>query len=455
MWMSLLNPQRLGKKEKDSGDPRSAFQRDFDRIVFSSAFRRLQDKTQVFPLPSSDYVRTRLTHSLEVSSIGRSLGAMVGKVIKDRHAKELADLETADFGAIVAAACLAHDIGNPPFGHSGESAIRYWFSSAGRGQQAISGVSEREAQDFLSFEGNAQGFRVLTRLQAPDNFGGLQLTYGTLGAFLKYPREVNLTTESLPTSGQSTSKNGFFQSEREHVLTLASGMQLVERSKSPMAWARHPLAFLVEAADDISYRIIDFEDGFRLGHVSYDVAAESLLDVLRDSTRRDVVKKLSGIAAGEKDKIEYIRARVINELIHEVVKIFLDLESDILSGKFDDELVSRVPRAEGLKRIRNLSKDKVYSARDVVEIEAAGFDVLGGLLDYFVPAVQEAGTGVRDKRTAKYFELLPARAKALYGNPRATPYERLLIATDFVSGMTDSYAVSLYKTVKGISIRTS
>lgn len=188
MWQELLNPRRLGKQEKDSGDPRSAFQRDFDRVVFSSAFRRLQDKTQVFPLPSSDYVRTRLTHSLEVSSIGRSLGAMVGAVIKKRHEKELAELETADFGAIVAAACLAHDIGNPPFGHSGESAIRYWFSSASRAKQALSAVSEREAQDLLNFEGNAQGFRVLTRLQAPDNAGGLQLTYGTLGAFLKYPR---------------------------------------------------------------------------------------------------------------------------------------------------------------------------------------------------------------------------------------------------------------------------
>jgi dGTPase len=454
MWKALLNPQRLGKKEGDSGDPRSAFQRDFDRVVFSSAFRRLQDKTQVFPLPSSDYVRTRLTHSLEVSSIGRSLGAMVGAVIKKRHEKELAEIETADFGAIVAAACLAHDIGNPPFGHSGESAIRYWFSSASRAKEALSNISKREAQDFLNFEGNAQGLRVLSKLQAPDNVGGLQLTYSTLGAFLKYPREATLPGEAMPSKGQSTSKNGFFQSERAHVVTLAGGMGLVQRNKFPIAWARHPMAFLVEAADDISYRIIDFEDGFRLGHVPYQVAAESLLDVLREQNRVDVAGKLKSIAS-EKDKIEYIRARVINELIHEVVKVFLDLEGEILSGKFDEELVSQIPKAAAVRNIRKLSKEQVYSVRDVIEIEAAGFDVLGGLLDYFVPAVQEAGKENRDKRNAKYFELLPPRARTLYGNQNANPYERLLIATDFISGMTDSYAVSLYKTVKGISIRTS
>ena len=454
MWKALINPHRLGKEGQDSGDPRSAFQRDFDRVVFSSAFRRLQDKTQVFPLPSSDYVRTRLTHSLEVSSIGRSLGAMVGAEMKKRHKKDLDQLETADFGAIVAAACLAHDIGNPPFGHSGESAIRLWFGSSECAKETLATMSEREAADFLNFEGNAQGLRVLTKLRAPDNVGGLQLTYSTLGAFMKYPREAAEAKEKLGWKGQSTSKSGFFQSERDFVSSLAAAMQLVQRSKSPMAWARHPLAFLVEAADDISYRVIDFEDGFRLGHVSYDVAQENLLEVLTEGHRRDVVHKLRDIAS-PKDRIEYIRARVINDLIHAVVKVFVDLEDEILSGEFDEELVGRIPRATALRQIRELSKELVYAARDVVEIEAAGFDVLGGLLDYFVPAVQEAGKTGGNKRNAKYLELLPSRARRLYGNPKATPYERLLIATDFISGMTDSYAVSLYKTVKGISIRTS
>jgi dGTPase len=272
---------------------------------------------------------------------------------------------------------------------------------------------------------------------------------------MKYPREATQAKEKLSWKGQSTSKNGFFQSERDFVSTLANAMQLVQRSKSPMAWARHPLAFLVEAADDISYRIIDFEDGFRLGHVPSDVAQESLLAIFKNAThKRDMVSKLKSIA-GPKDKIEYLRARVINDLIHAVVKLFGDLEDDILKGKFDEELVAHIPQASEVRQIRELSKDLVYAARDVVEIEAAGFDVLGGLLDYFVPAVLQAGKPGANRRSAKYLELLPSRAKKLYGNPKATPYERLLVATDFISGMTDSYAVSLYKTVKGISIRTS
>jgi len=454
MWSRLMSSHRLGKKGPDSPDSRSPFQRDFDRIVFSSAFRRLQDKTQVFPLPSSDYVRTRLTHSLEVSSVGRSLGEMVGAQLKSRYKKELGTFETADFGAVVASACLAHDIGNPPFGHSGETAIRSWFTTSALGRKALKAISDREAADLLSFEGNAQGFRVLARLQTPDNHGGLQLTHATLGTFLKYPRESALSRERLRWKGQSTSKNGFFQAEREFVLTLAKEMALVQRSTFPLAWARHPLAFLVEAADDISYRIIDFEDGFRIGHVSYPEAEERLLDLLPAKKRPKASKKLKRIA-GPKDKIEYLRARVINELINEVVDLFLDVEKDAVSGKYDVELVTEIPQATKLESIRKVSKEKVYAVRDVVEVEAAGFEVLGGLLDAFVPAVLEAERGSGSKRSAKYFELLPSRSRKLYGNPKSTPYERMLIATDFVSGMTDSYAVSLFKTVRGISLPSS
>jgi dGTPase len=454
MWSELLSNRRLGSRDVDQVDARSPFQRDFDRIVFSSAFRRLQDKTQVFPLPSSDYVRTRLTHSLEVATIGRSLGVMTGAEIKKRYRRELRDFDVPDFGAIVAAACLAHDIGNPPFGHSGEAAIRNWFANASVGQAALKGLSPREAADLQSFEGNAQGFRVLTKLQTPDNHGGLQLTHATLGTFLKYPREASLASDALVSQGQSTSKNGYFQDERRFVSDLAMSLGLVVRSAKPVSWARHPLAFLVEAADDISYRIIDFEDGFRLGHVEYKEAAAKLLALLDRQGQRRARQRLRTIA-GPKDRIEYLRARAINALIGEVVEIFLDEEKRILSGKFDAELVSLIPKSRQLRSIRELSKEKVYSVRNVVEIEAAGFEVLGGLLDHFVPALLDVGRRSTSKRNEKYFRLLPARAQKLYGNKSASDYQRLLIATDFISGMTDSYAVSMFKTIRGISIPTS
>ena len=260
-WAQLLSRQRLGSNRLPSAETsRTDFQRDFDRIVFCSAFRRMQDKTQVFPLSTVDYVRTRLTHSLESSSLGRSMGTLVGEQVIQRH--RLRGFEASDFGDICAAACLAHDIGNPPFGHSGEDAIRYWAREASYGRRRVSMLPEATREDFLCFEGNAQGFRILTRLQNPDEPGGLQLTSATLAAFSKYPREAWLGGNRF--DGASAKKQGFVAEDRPLFNEIAENVGLLRRHERYAIWRRHPLAFLVEAADDISYRVIDLEDGLDL-----------------------------------------------------------------------------------------------------------------------------------------------------------------------------------------------
>jgi dGTPase len=324
------------------------------------------------------------------------------------------------------------------------------------GDEVLNRLQSRERADFLAFEGNAQGLRTLVRLQSPDNQGGLQLTYATLGAFLKYPRESSIATDTLSTTGQSTKKNGYFQSEKEVVLDIASNLGLVSRGVSPQAWGRHPMAFLMEAADDISYRIIDFEDGYRLGHLTYREISDRILRFFNKRDRRTMCSRLRLIRES-KEKVEYLRARAINHLIHQVVEVFLDEEKNILNGSFDSELVSLIPSANMLGAIRKLSRQKVYTARQVVEIEAAGFDVLGGLLTYLVPAVLEGRLGRNSPRksSAKYFELLPGRAQSKCKMRATNDYERLLVATDFVSGMTDSYAVTLFKMLRGISLPTT
>ena len=257
VWEKLLSNERLGAGRAPGSAERTAFQQDYDRIVFTSAFRRMKDKTQVFPLSKSDYVRTRLTHSLEASCVGRSLGAVVGREIIARHG--LKDVESGDFGAIVAAACLAHDIGNPPFGHAGEDAIREWFRSSGILQRH--GFSAAQKADFERYEGNAQGFRIVSRLQSPANPGGLQLTSAVLAAFTKYPRPSQLDVEL---EGKSGNKFGFFQQDADNFARVAAATGLVERIPG-RAWRRHPLAFLVEVADDTCYLIVDLEDAARLG----------------------------------------------------------------------------------------------------------------------------------------------------------------------------------------------
>lgn len=450
-WTKFLSNQRLGQIcVNGDGKGRTKYQMDFDRIVFSSAFRRLHDKTQVFPLAESDYVRTRLTHSIEVSCVGRSLGTIVGEKIIEKY--KINDFQAADFGDIVAAASLSHDIGNPPFGHSGEDAIRSWFSSSDIGKQALEELNENQTQDFLQFDGNAQGFRVLTRLQNPDNRGGLQLTCAVLASFMKYPRESYIDQGYADHRGVSLEKNGFFQAEKDYFMEVASNTGLKERVKNSV-WQRHPLAFLVEAADDICYRIIDFEDGFRLGHMGYEKTSAAFLDLLDDSEVKSKINKI----IGKKEKIEYLRAKSINTLVNAVCDFFIQNEEAIVEGNIDKELISKTEYIDKLDQIKRESKRDIYSVQSVLEIEAAGYEVLGGMLDLFVDVVTEvAKEGDKaSPKSKKILQLIPIQFLGKDNKPDPDPYIRLLNITDFVSGMTDTFAVSTFKKFRGISLPKS
>lgn len=439
-WSLLLARTRLGR-EADSakGDIRSEYMRDWDRIVYSSAFRRLQDKTQVFPLAESDYVRTRLTHSIEVSSVGRSLGTLAGGFVAE---KEGLDVSPQDFGNIVSTACLAHDIGNPPFGHSGEEAIRAWFHE--KGEPYLGELSAAEKEDFLNFEGNAQGFRILTRLQNAVDRGGFQLTYAVLAAYMKYPRSSY--PEPFNKDVVSEKKFGYCLHDKPNFVTVAKGVGLIQKREG--AYARHPLAFLMEAADDICYRVIDLEDGHRLGHVSFR-ETEDLLKPIAFSPDEDLTRSSYASIDDEKGKVEYMRARAINNVAISVVEVFKRRYDDIMSGRLEDELTSLCDYADCLENIRIVSRERVYSAPNVLHVEAAGFEVLGGLLDKVVPAL------IRDEKARtsadkKILKIVP-RQFAL----GATPYEKMLAATDFVSGMTDTFAVTLFRRLRGIELPNS
>lgn len=447
-WPQLLSRQRLGSLDAPtSNTTRTDFQRDFDRIVFSSAFRRMQDKTQVFPLSKIDYVRTRLTHSLEASSVGRSLGTLVGEQIIKRHG--LGGYEAADFGSVCAAACLAHDIGNPPFGHSGEDGFRHWAEHAGYGRPRVAALRGSAREDFTLFEGNAQGFRVITRLQNRDNPGGLQLTAATLGAFTKYPRESWL--QSCRYEGVSAKKHGFFQQDREQFEALAETLGLVRRHPSDAIWCRHPLAFLVEAADDICYRVIDIEDGYRLGYLSFSEVMELFLPVVGDQPKQ--FQRLEKIS-GDKEKVEFLRAKVINSAIGQVRDCFLDLESDLLGGEFDQPLLQVIPSSSEMARLISVAERKIYCTPQVIEIEAAGFQVIGELLENLIQVLDDlAEKGQRaTPRSRMTAFMIPEQFVGIDREPSIDFYSRLLGLTDFVAGMTDSYAVSLYKKLTGISL---
>ena len=360
-WNKLLTKQRLGKPSPEKAeDARTSFQRDYDRLVFSSPFRRLKDKTQVFSLAKNDYIRTRLIHSLEVSCVGRSLGTIVGYEIKERH--KLDEFTASDFGDIVAASCLAHDIGNPPFGHAGEDAIRTGFQSWYETAKETLALTDSEKADFDFFEGNAQGFRILTRLEMQARPGGMQLTCPTLATFTKYPRE-SLISENILNgyTEKSVKKHGFFQTEKDLFARVADTVGLIRRSPDVAWWARHPLAFLVEAADDISYHIVDLEDGYRMGYIPFN-QAKQLLNEIADQSHPEKY------ANTEEEQIKFLRAVAINKLVQEVAKIFLDHEEELLAGTFDSDLVSESRYIEILKEINIETRKKVFKHPEVVGI---------------------------------------------------------------------------------------
>lgn len=438
-WSSLLSSKRHNQKIDLVTQPsRSAFDQDYDRIIFSHPFRRLQDKTQVHPLPEQDFVHTRLTHSLEVSSVGRSLGKSVGEVILQRNPGLAKTVSLFDFGAIVAAASLAHDLGNPPFGHAGEDAISDFFKEHPEGLKFKHKVSEAQWEDLTKFEGNAQGFRILNKNQY-----GLKLTYASLGAFTKYPCPALFKERDK--KNRSQKKFGFFESEKNIFQEIASELQLIQMH--PSSWKRHPLAFLVEAADDICYSIIDLEDGCSLGLVSY-ADAKNLFEgvITKNKSKLGKLDQLKTMP----EKIGFLRALAIGDLMQECTAIFLDYEKDILNGKFDQALADECSSKDGLKNIIKVSVEKIYAARTVVEIEASGHEILPGLLKEFT----KAGSSLMDKSKSRRYEnlqkLIPEDiSNAILSSP--DHYNMLRNIIDFVSGMTDKHALSLYRKIKGIS----
>ena len=373
-WEQLLSLKRQGDKNKrlrkEQDETRLAFEVDYDRIIFSSAFRSLQDKTQVIPLSKTDFVHTRLTHSLEVSVVGRSIGRMVGKKIIEKHPHlyEIHGFQANDFGAIVAAASLAHDIGNPPFGHSGEKAIGEYFK-IGKGQQYQSLLSQKEWQDLIDFEGNANGFSVLSTSREGIE-GGLRLTYATLGAFMKYPKE---SLPKKPTKQISDKKYGYFQQDKLFFQEVASDLGLIQKSNAnEVHYHRHPLAFLVEAADDICYTIIDFEDGINLGLVSEDYALEYLIKLVKDRIDSPKFNQLKS----KEDRISYLRALAIGTLIEDAVALFFEHEEAILKGEFHHSLTDKSKYQVQMKDIINLSVQNIYQSREVIEKEIVGYEIL-------------------------------------------------------------------------------
>jgi len=366
-WEQLLSLKRQGdthkRLRKEQDETRLGFEVDYDRIIFSSAFRSLQDKTQVIPLSKTDFVHTRLTHSLEVSVVGRSLGRIAGKKIIEKHPylKETHGYTFNDFGAIVAAAALSHDIGNPPFGHSGEKAIGEYFKT-GNGKKYESLLTEKEYQDIIDFEGNANGFRIMTESRQGVN-GGLRLSYGTLGAFMKYPKE---SLPKKPSKHIADKKFGFFQSEKSFFNEVANELGLIQTRKGKdSSFSRHPLTYLVEAADDICYTIIDFEDGINLGLIPEDYALEYLIKLVKNSIN---TKKYNAMAYME-DRLSYLRALAINTLITDAVSIFIENEDAILNGTFGVSLLDKSTYKAQITDIIALSVDKVYQSQEVIEKE--------------------------------------------------------------------------------------
>ena len=450
-WEDLLSLKRYGDRNKrlrkEQDETRSGFDVDYDRVVFSTPFRNLQDKTQVIPLSKSGFAHTRLTHSLEVSSVGRSLGRLVGKELLNRHPQlhEIHGYSVSDFGAIVAAASLAHDIGNPPFGHSGEKAIGEYFKT-GNGRKHQINLTPEEWSDVTNFEGNANGFRLLTDSNQGVE-GGIRLSYATLGAFTKYPKE-SLPKYDVPISIVEK-KYGFFQSGKESFKDIAAELKLLRfRDNDYSNWVRHPLAFLVEAADDICYSIIDFEDGLNLGLIPDEYALEYLIPIVKDK----LIKEKYFQMKLESDRYSYLRALAIGELVSDVTSIFLKNEDSLLNGTFKKSLIDYSKHKADIEDIQKFTKEKVYKSRKVVEIEAAGFVVLAGLIDLFLNAVNNIHDNSPSSYDKHIFDLIPTEFIGESRMPDESLYKRILNISAYVSSMTDSYAISLYKKLKGIEL---
>ncbi|MEZ3576163.1 MAG: dNTP triphosphohydrolase [Muribaculaceae bacterium] len=440
-WDLLVNDKRFGLE--DYHDPkknatRTDFRRDYDRLVFSSPFRRLQNKTQVFPLPGSIFVHNRLTHSMEVACVGKSMADNIAVALRERYLAQGMPVEHFDhLGDIVAAACLAHDLGNPPFGHSGERAIGTFFSE-GAGRDLRDRLSDSEWADLTHFEGNANALRVLTHQFKGRRKGGFAMTYSTLASIVKYPYESILSTKG---------KFGFFVSERDDYARVADELGILRLSAEgkPLRFARHPLVYIVEAADDICYEVMDIEDAHKLKILSTSEVIDAFLGFF-DLERQEHLRRGMGHVSDPNEKIAYLRSCVVGALVDQCAATFIANEGAILAGTFEGSLLGHIRDLErqGYARCNELSWAKIYRSSEVVDIELAGNRIITFLLERLVEAVT--------KPQLNYSRLLLAKFPEQYDVAAPTLYGKLQAVLDHVSAMTDVYALDLYRKLNGTSL---
>lgn len=440
-WERLISNKRLGQEHRhlERHDDRTEFRRDYDRLIFSAPFRRLQNKTQVFPLPGSVFVHNRLTHSLEVASVGMSLGTDASQKILALH-PELESTHLSEIGSIVSAACLAHDLGNPPFGHSGEKAIQTFFTE-GNGASLKSKLSDRFWDDITHFEGNANAFRILTHRFNGRRDGGFVMTYATLASIVKYPFASALAGEH--------GKFGFFKSEADIYKKIADELGIICYSKDnePMKYARHPLVYLVEAADDICYEIMDIEDAFKLKILSYKDTQKLMLNFFDDENKQKILKRIKQEELDdENEKVVYLRACTIGKLENECVNVFVKNEEEILNGTFKGSLIgniSEIPK-KAYKDCSDISFKEIYKSKPVLDVELSGFKIMGTLMDQMTEAVTFP--------ERFYSKQLINRVSSQYDIKSDNIETRIMAVLDYISGMTDVYALDVYQKINGISL---
>lgn len=451
-WNNCFSSKRLGQSE-NSHSERSDYERDYDRIIFSSAFRRLQNKTQVFPLPEHVFVHNRLTHSLEVASVGRSLGEITGKFISElpevKKDKKAVDFYQNHLKSVVAAACLAHDLGNPAFGHSGEEAISKYFIEKGKNDKSfIKRFSKAEWADLVKFEGNANALRILSKQFKGRMPGGYQLTYPTLASILKYP----CASEKSNKKKLHLKKYGYFQSDKKLFKHICKELNMIPDTENKGAFLRHPFVFLVEAADDICYNIIDFEDAHRLGILSTNEVVEAFTELINLNPNEDHEKLRSRLKVLESDKneqIAYLRAKSISTLVQMVSEVFKENVDQIIKGQFNSSLYKGIKSAKKiLNEIEKISIDRIYNYKSVIKIEMAGFRIMSGLIEDFT----EAALTPENERLNHHEKILMLIPQQYHFDESDSDYEKVMCILDFISGMTDIYALELYKNLRGIEI---
>lgn len=457
-WNNCFSTKRLDSEHSDA-DYRNEYERDWDRLIFSSAFRRLQNKTQVFPLPEEIFVHNRLTHSLEVASVGRSLGKLIGdklatldSIKNDERAK---DFYENSLKHVISAACLAHDLGNPAFGHSGEEAISKYFKRRDNDDKdnlAFKALfSENEWKDLITFEGNANAFRIITQHQKNKQRGGFKLTFSTIGSILKYP------CESLASEGKKghlhRKKYGYFKIDEATFETICKTLNMIrDETTEKIAYKRHPFVFLVEAADDICYNIIDFEDAHRLGILDFDTVKSIFFEIILSSgneNRDTLEQKISQYADDKNECIAYLRAKCISTLTYHCAEVFIQNKDIILKGDFNSSLIDAIEVTKNtMKKLTKINIEKIYNNKDVIKLEVAGFKIMYGLVEDFV----QAALTPFEERGTEYKKILALMPTQYHFEESATPYEKVMHIIDFISGMTDLYALKLYRKLRGIEL---